>query len=327
VGQTYYYRAKTADEMGVRGAEVFYTGLSDSLNSLLYPDLTLFWAGGPESFDRIMADKNTVIIGLGLAQHLNVQLGDTIRVVGHGLDHMVELRVVGIGLEMAGFTGIRPNQQHARSGQSIALVSLETFREITHDPLLGRPDPNEAVWARFLTTPAPDANPAEVTKALRAAFALKYRLAVKLVEEEIAQTTQMFQQLKILMIGLTVISFITAIFGVFAVIYVAVNSRRVEIGMMKAIGSSNRHLLLTYIWEAVVMSVSAVLAGITAGTLLGYFQTYSNALMSQTPTTFAVDVTVTPLTLVLVVTASIISAALASRGMLRRKAVEILREA
>ncbi len=325
--QTYYYRARTADEMGVRGAEVFYTGLSDSLNGLLYPDLTLFWAGGPESFDRIMADKNTVIIGLGLAQHLNVQLGDTIRVIGKGLDHTVELRVVGIGLEMAGFTGIRPNQQHARSGQSVALVSLETFREITHDPLQGRPDPNEAVWARFLATPAPDANPAEVTKALRAAFALKYTLAVKLVEEEIAQTAQMFQQLEVLMIGLTVISFITAIFGVFAVIYVAVNSRRVEIGMMKAIGSSSRHLLLTYIWEAVVMSVSAVLAGITAGTLLGYFQTYSNALMSETPTTFAVDMIVTPLTLVLIVTASIISAALASRGMLRRRAVEILREA
>jgi ABC-type antimicrobial peptide transport system permease subunit len=48
----------------------------------------------------------------------------------------------------------------------------------------------------------------------------------------------MFQHLKVLMIGLTVISFITAIFGVFAVIYVAVNSRRVEIVMMRAIGIS-----------------------------------------------------------------------------------------
>jgi ABC-type antimicrobial peptide transport system permease subunit len=58
------------------------------------------------------------------------------------------------------------------------------------------------------------------------------------VEEDIAQTTRMFQHLKVLMIGLTVISFITAIFGVFAVIYVAVNSRRVEIVMMRAIGIS-----------------------------------------------------------------------------------------
>ena len=326
VGQTYYYGAKTTDEMGVRGAEVFYAGLSDSLKGFLYPDLTLFWAGGPESFDRIMAEKNTVIIGLGLAQHLNVQLGDVIRVAGQGLDHTVELRVAGIALEMAGFTGMRPNQQHARSGQSVALVSLETFREITHDPLLGKPDPNEAVWARFLATPAPGANPAEAAKALRAAFALKYTMVVRLAEEQIAQATQLFQQLKVLMIGLTIISFITAIFGVFAVIYVAVNSRRVEIGMMKAIGGSSRHLLLTYIWEAVVISVSAVLAGITAGTLLGFFQTYSNALMTQTPTTFAVDVTVTPLTLVLIVAASIISTAVASRGMLRRRAVEILRE-
>jgi len=327
VAQTYYYRARTADEVGLRGADVFYTGLSDSLNGLLYPDLTTFWAGGPDAFDTIMRQKNTTIIGLGLAQHLNVQLGDTIRVTGKGLDHTVELRVAGIALQMAGYTGIRPNQQHARSGASVALVSLETFREITHDPLLGKPDPNEAVWARFLATPAPEANQAEVVKALRAAFALKHTMAVKLVEEDVMQAALMFQQIKVLMIGLTVISFITAIFGVFAVIYVAVNSRRTEIGMMKAIGSSSRHLLLTFIWEAVVMSVSAVLAGIAAGTLLGYFQTYSNALMTETPTTFAVDVIVTPLTVVLIVAASIISAALASRGMLRRRAVEILREA
>jgi len=126
---------------------------------------------------------------------------------------------------------------------------------------------------------------------------------------------------------LTVISFVTAIFGVFAVIYVAVNSRRMEIGMMKAVGSPNSHLLLTFILEAAVMSVSAVLAGITAGATLGYFDQYSSSLTTELPVTFAVDTLVAPLTVALVVVASIISAAVASHAVLSRKAVQILREA
>jgi ABC-type antimicrobial peptide transport system permease subunit len=207
------------------------------------------------------------------------------------------------------------------------LVSLETFREIAYDPVQGQPDPNQAVLMRFMATIAPGAKSEEVGKALRAAFTLKDKLVVSVTEEDIRLFMQQFQQGQVFMVVLTVISFITAIFGVFAVIYVAVNSRRMEIGMMKAVGSSNAHLLITFILEAAVMSVSAVLAGITAGAVLGYFDQYSSSLTTELPVTFAVDTVVAPLTVVLVVVASIISAALASRAVLTRKAVQILREA
>jgi len=70
-----------------------------------------------------------------------------------------------------------------------------------------------------------------------------------------------------------------------------------------------------------------VLTGITAGALLGYFNEYSNALTTEQPVMFAVDTLVAPLTVLLVIIASIISAALASRVILRRKAVQIIREA
>lgn len=96
--------------------------------------------------------------------------------------------------------------------------------------------------------------------------------------------------------------------------------------MMKAVGSPNSHLLITFILEAAVMSVSAVLAGITAGATLGYFDQYSSSLTTELPVTFAVDTVVAPSTVALVVIASIISAALASRSLLVQKAVKILRE-
>ena len=328
VGLTYSYRAKTADRVDVRSATVSFYGLTGSLNGIVYPGMVEFLGTGPEALDRIIAEKDTAVISEGLAQHLNVPLGGTIRVTGEGLDHIVELRVAGIVRKLPGFfSEMGRNQQTARNGSSSALVSLDTFREMANDPVKGEPDPNQAVLMRFMATVAPVAKPEEVGKALRTTFTLKDKLVVSLTEEDIRLFNQQFQQAQVFMVVLTVISFVTAIFGVFAVIYVAVNSRRMEIGMMKAVGSSNSHLLITFILEAAVMSVSAVLAGITAGATLGYFDQYSSSLTSELPVTFAVDTIVAPFTVLLVVVASVISAALASRAVLTRKAVQILREA
>jgi ABC-type antimicrobial peptide transport system permease subunit len=283
---------------------------------------------GPEALDRIIAEKDTVIISEGLAQHLNVPLNGIVRVTGGGLDHVVEMRVVGIGRKLPGFFyEIGRNQQTARNGGSTALVSLDTFRELVNDPVQGEPDPDEAVLMRFMATIAPGAAVEEVGKALRTTFTLKDKMVVSVTEEDIRLSKQAFQQAQVFMVVLTVISFVTAIFGVFAVIYVAVNSRRMEIGMMKAVGSSNGHLLITFILEAAVMSVSSVMAGVTAGALLGYFDQYSSSVTTELPVTFAVDTLVAPLTVALVVVASIISAALASRAVLGQKAVKIIREA
>jgi ABC-type antimicrobial peptide transport system permease subunit len=327
VGLTYSYRAKAADAVDVRSAQIGFVGLSDSLNGIVFPDKVEFSGSGSEALDRVVRDKNSVIISEGLAQHLQVPLGGVIHVTGKGVDHTVELRVVGIAGKLAGFPyEIGRNQQTASAGMGTALVSLDTFREITNDPVLGKPDPNAALLMRFMATLVPGANPEEVSKALRTEFTLKYKMVVSVTEEDIKLATQALKQGQVFMIILTAISFVTAIFGVFAVIYVAVNSRRMEIGMMKAVGSSNGHLLLTFMLEAVVMSVSAVLTGITAGAILGYFLEYSNALMSESTVTFAVDTLVAPTTVAMVVIASIISAALASRAVLRRKAVQILRE-
>jgi ABC-type antimicrobial peptide transport system permease subunit len=328
VGLTYLYHAKTSDVLDVRSAQVNFIGLTGSLNGIVFPDKVEFLGTGPEALDRVVGEKDTVIISEGLAEHLQVPLGGIIHVTGKGLDHDVELRVVGIARRLAGFLfDIRRNQQTARQGNSSALVSLDTFREISHDPVLGQPDSNEAVLERFMATVASGADATNVGKALRNTFTLRNKLIVTVTQEDVIDIAEVFQQTQAIMVALTIISFVTAIFGVFAVIYVAVNSRRMEIGMMKAVGSSSGHLLLTFMLEAVVMSVSAVLAGIMAGALLGYFNEYSSLLALELPVTPAVDTLVAPLTVILVVAASIVSAALASRSILRRKAVEILREA
>ena len=129
--------------------------------------------------------------------------------------------------------------------------------------------------------------------------------------------------MRVLMLIMTVLSFITSIFGVFAVVYVAVYVRRLEIGMLKAIGMRRRDLVGAFALEAVMMTVSASLAGVTAGTVLGYVFYASNNMMRNTPTQLTFDWITTAAILVMVVLASVISAVLAARGVAQSKVTEV----
>jgi len=133
--------------------------------------------------------------------------------------------------------------------------------------------------------------------------------------------------MRVMMLIMTALSFITSIFGVFAVVYVAVYVRRLEIGMLKAIGMRRRELVGAFALESVMMTVSASLTGVTAGTVLGYVFYASNNMMRNVPAQFTFDWLTTTAILVMVVLASVVSASLAARGVVRSKVTKILREA
>jgi len=97
--------------------------------------------------------------------------------------------------------------------------------------------------------------------------------------------------------------------------------------MLKAIGMPKRKLVGAFALEAVVMTVSASLAGVVAGTLLGYVFYVTNNTMRNAPTQPTFDWLTTSAILVMVILASVLSAMLAARSTVRRKVTQILREA
>jgi putative ABC transport system permease protein len=145
-------------------------------------------------------------------------------------------------------------------------------------------------------------------------------LEVQLEENQRAQAVQ-----RIFLLVLTTISFTTAVFGVFAVIYVTIYSRRLEIGMMKAIGMRRRELTGMLIVESITMTLGAALAGIAAGAAMGYIAFYGDRALSQRPADFAFDTTVVPFIVIMVTLASILGAAFSARRIVTKSAVEILR--
>jgi putative ABC transport system permease protein len=173
----------------------------------------------------------------------------------------------------------------------------------------------------------PAADSQVVVKALREALSDRNDVGIDITDEQIRIAQQGFQTTRVVLMVLTTLSLITSVLGVFSVIYVTVQTRRLEIGMLKAIGITGWQMVGSFAIESLSMTVSATMAGATAGTGLGYVFYMSNNMMQNIPTIPAFDAITVSFVLVMVIVASLISAVFASRGIVRQRVTAILRGA
>lgn len=324
VGLSYDYFTNVTDPVGMRNASISLVGVDGDLNDVLFSDMVIFSAGGPESLTALQNDPNSVIISEGLAKVLAVPLGGTIKITGEGLDHVTELKVIGIAQRIPGFNGIGQMRAPAQSNSTV-FISLEGFRHLITPPQQVLPDSDDPVLDRVLADLAPGADAEVVLADMRERFTFDQFVWMDAAEVrlELARSSRVQQQAFLLV--LTLISFTTAVFGVFAVTYVTIYARRKEIGMMKAVGTRNWELAGMLSIEAIAMTLSAALAGIVAGAAMAYLFAYTDNITQQRPQMFAVDTTVMPFIVFLVVLASILGTVFSARRIIKRRAVEILR--
>jgi putative ABC transport system permease protein len=335
IGLTTNYQAEVTNRVELRNAAVQVRGITDSLDGIVYDDLAEYAVGGPETFERILTEPDTIILGAGYAEYMDLSVGDVILVQGEGTDHVVEMRVVGLIERLPGF-GFSRNESDIRYGSAEGLVSLDTYLRLSNDTTVqeictsgvcSTAERDKPVIGMIMATTVAGADEAQVVADLRKLLADRGNIWVQSTAEDIRTTEQSMRTGRIVMLAMAVLSFVTSIFGVFAVVYVAVYMRRLEIGMLKAIGMRRRELVGTFALESVIMTVSSSLAGVTAGTVLGYVFYISNNLMRNTPTQLTFDWMTAVAILVMVVLASVASASLAARGIVRSKVTRILREA
>ena len=336
VGLSPSFRANVSNKVALRRTAIQVQGITGSLDDIIYSDLAEYYAGGAQAFETILSEPDTIIVGAGYAEYMDIEVGDVVQVPGEGIDHVAQMRVVGLIERLPGFEGFTRNENFVRWGDSVGFVSLDTYIRLTHDSNTGTicaygvctPDEQDSpIVERILATTDVGADEAQVVADLRELFSERSSVWVQSTAESIRITEQSMRTVRVLMLVMTVLSFVTSIFGVFAVVYVSVYTRRLEIGMLKAIGMGKRSLTGTFAIESVMMTVSASLAGVTAGTVLGYVFYTSNNMMRNTPTQLTFDWLTTAAILVMVILASVLSASLAARQVVRRKVTEILREA
>jgi putative ABC transport system permease protein len=337
VAVTYRFDTQVRDDVGLRNVGVRVYGLDGNLAEIVYPEGMAWIAGGPASFAEVQTQPGAVIISQGLSEYFERGVGDTLRLRGEGLDHERTVTIVGVLGRFPGFNEFTSKRTNAQDGRTGLFLNETVFRELTRDPLLGPYDPAYPVFERLMAAPDQRQNlltlPEEARQAaiaqeaatLRQEFGLTENISVVSTPEAIAATEAAAQQIQVVILVLTSLSFVLAIFGVFVVTYISVYTRRSEIAMLKAMGDSNRHLFGMFLSEAIVMTLSATLTGIAAGILLGYVFRYSSSFGSETPTVAAFDTVITGYMLGLMLLAAFISTLLATWGYLRRKAIEIIR--
>jgi len=324
VGLTHDYWASVSDAVGMRTGRLTLVGVTGDLNDVLYDDLMMFTAGGPAALTQILNDPTAVVISQGMAEGLVIPLGGTIKVQGEGLDHEEELTVVGIAQRLPGFGGVGGIPAMALGGGTV-FISLDGFRRVTTSPREALPDPDDPILDRVLATISAGAEPSTVEFALHQAFNRRYEIWTQLADVQLKSARDRRVQEQVLLLVLTLISFITAVFGVFAVIYVTIYARRREIGMMKAVGARSWELYGILCVESIAVTLSAALAGILAGSTTGYMFAFAESTVAQRPQQFVIDTTVIPFIVIMVTLASILGTVFSARRIVKRKAVEILR--
>ncbi len=337
VAVSYRFGTTIRDNVGLRDVGIRVYGLDGNLAPLTYDEGVEWIAGGPQSFDQLLADPSAVIVSEGLAEYFERGVGDTLRLKGAGLDHERQVRIVGILGRFPGFNGFTSKRISAQDGRTDLFINEVAFRELTRDPLDGPYDSAYPIFERL--TAAPDRRAgllglssevtneavSQVATDLRKEYGLNEGVWVRSTPEDIETAQTGAQQVRVVILVLTALSFVLAIFGVFVVTYISVYTRRSEIAMLKAMGDSNQHLFGMFLSEALVMTLSATITGIIAGVLLGYIFRISDGFTSETPTVFAFDELVTPYILTLMIVAATVSTLFATWGYLRKQAIEILR--
>jgi ABC-type antimicrobial peptide transport system permease subunit len=324
VGLTYGYRTSVSDGVGFKSAGITAYGVDGYLNDILFTDLIAFSAGGPQALDVLPDDPRAAVISKGLADHLAVSVGDTVKIAGEGTDHVFEAHIIAVASRIPGFEGIGRSRISAQSDSAI-LFSLDGFRRLVTPLDQPLPTPDKALLDRVMFSLTDDAVVREMDVEFAQRYSKERQLWARFLDLILEENRRGQVMTQVFLLTLTTIAFTTAVFGVFAVIYVSIYARRIEIGMLKAMGMRRRELTSMLNIESVTMTLGAALAGITAGAAMGYIIFYGERALAQRPVNFAVDSVVIPFIVLMIVLASMISATLSARRIVRKRAVEILR--
>ena len=142
--------------------------MQGDLAQVLYPDLFRWEQGDATSLQRLLSDPDAIIISQGMREHLDLNLGDVVRVKGAGFDHERMMRIVAVAARVPGFgSQFTRSKNDAQGGGSAIFMNLETYRELKNDPDKGVPDETQGLLTRLMATVQPGVDDNAVANAMR----------------------------------------------------------------------------------------------------------------------------------------------------------------
>ena len=248
-------------------------------------------------------ERSTVVIGSRIATDTfekDVDVGD-------------KLRISGKTVEVVGITKSTGNQQN----DNAIFMSIEAIRDIT-----GEEEEITAIMVKARSDPK--------VVALRIEEELEdlhnERLFIAYTSEElIAQIGQIFSVVSLILAGIAGISLIVASFGIANTMLMSVLERTREIGIMKAIGATNKRILSMFLVESAMVGF----VGGVIGVMLGYVMSFGLAEVGVSFLGISLSIVVDPVLVALVLafstTVGIISGAYPAYRAAKLDPIEALR--
>lgn len=193
-------------------------------------------------------EKYVAVLGYNIAEEKfdkPVRLGSTIT-----LDE-TEFEVIGIQKKTGSAT------------DGLIRVPKETLRE-----MFGKTDEVSMIIAKTVEGLDPEEVAEDIKKALRKSREVeegKEDFSAETTKSAIATFTQILAGVQALLVGIASISLLVGGVGIMSTMYTAVTQRAREIGVMKAVGASDRDVLMLFLIESGLLGTAGGLLGVLVG--------------------------------------------------------------
>jgi putative ABC transport system permease protein len=210
----------------------------------------MVWAdGSPVDVEVWLRERDAIAVTRAFAQKLNLQPGDTLRVMANGRPAKVRVRFVLEPDDPAALADIRTASMDIAWAQEL----LGTVGQLDSVPMLL----------------APGADPAAVADAARDLVPPDVLVAAPQQRSE--QIGKMLASFQLNLTALSLVSLLVGMFLIYNTVAAAVVRARREIGILRAIGTSRREIRFLFLGEALVLGLPGILLGILAAFPLAGF--------------------------------------------------------
>lgn len=210
----------------------------------------MVWAdGSPVDIEVWLRERDAIAVTRAFAQKLNLQPGDTLRVLANGRPAVVRVRFV-----------LEPDDPAALADIRTASMDIAWAQE-----LFGNVGQLESVQMLL----EPDVNPSAVADAARALVPPDVLVAAPQQRSE--QIGKMLASFQLNLTALSLVSLLVGMFLIYNTVAAAVVRARREIGILRAIGTSRREIRFLFLGEALVLGIPGILLGILAAFPLAGF--------------------------------------------------------
>ena len=264
-----------------------------------------------EAFKKLAEENDTIIISKGLAESLNIGVGDKIRI--ETVYETFVLKIAAIASSIPGFSFTKFKQ---RAAATDGLVSLETYCNIT----------KMLVVDRFLVKVKEGFDPIKVANAISNEIGGEYDIQVTTTKELAENAVESYEDISKLFTILLSFAVVIAVLGHATSLVTSIQERTWETGVLRSIGLDRKQTVLVYVMEAFIIAFLSYISGVVSSLIIAFELVQSNNLTSDLTLPLTVPYTLYFYVFSLVFFTALIISACLSYKTTKLSIVEILRK-